>query len=144
MVEVLGCYSNRASWTIEKFDVIRDALDRIDAGKLRRPPAKNLRPAQRYRLTDRFTPDELNQLVARYQAGEMSTTLAKESSISKTAFLRLLAERGVRTRSRKLTAAQGEKILRLRRQGMVIREIAKQVDCSYDTARIFILTNDKQ
>ena len=33
---------------------------------------------QRYRLTDRFTPDELRQLVARYQAGEMSTTLARE------------------------------------------------------------------
>ncbi|QSZ50100.1 hypothetical protein AYX22_17935 [Arthrobacter sp. D5-1] len=143
LVEVLGCYSNRASWTIDKLDVIRDALDRIDAAELRRPPAKKPRPAHRYRLTDRFTPDELNQLVARYQAGEMSTALAKESGISKTAFLRLLAERNVRTRSRKLTAAQGEKILQLRRQGMTIRTIAKQVGCSYDTARIFLLTSSE-
>lgn len=143
MVEVLGCYSNRARWTIDKFDVIRDALNRIDAGKLRRPSAKNTRPTQRYRLTDRFTPDELNRLVARYQAGEMSTALAKESGISKTAFLRLLAKRGVRTRSRKLTAAQGEKILQLRRQGMVIREIARQVGCSYDTARVFLFEYGK-
>jgi hypothetical protein len=70
----------------------------------------------------------------------MSTTLAKEVGIAKTTFLRLLAERGVRTRSRKLTAAQGEKILQLRRQGVIIRDIAKQVGCSYDTARIFLLT----
>jgi hypothetical protein len=142
LVEVLGCYSNRARWTIDKFDVIRDALDRIDAAELRRPSAKNPRPTQRYRLTDRFTPDELNQFVARYQAGEMSTALAKESGTSKTAFIRLLAERGVRTRSRKLTAAQGKKILQLRRQGMVIREIAQRVGCSYDTARLFLLSSD--
>lgn len=56
LVEVLGCYSNRARWTIDKFDVIRDALDRIDAGKVRRPPTKRPRPAQRYRLTDRYSP----------------------------------------------------------------------------------------
>lgn len=47
MVEVLGCYSNRAKWTIDKFDVIRDALDKIDAAELRRPPAKKPRPTQR-------------------------------------------------------------------------------------------------
>ena len=141
MVEVLGCYSNRARWTIDKFDVIRDALDRIDAGKLRRPPARSPRPIQRYRLNDRFTSGELSKLVARYQAGETTTALAKESGISKTAFLRLLAKRGVRTRSRKLTAAQGEKILHLRRQRVTIRSIAKQVGCSYDTARMFLLAS---
>jgi len=143
LVEVLGCYSNRASFKIDRFNIIRDALDRIDAGKLRRPLAKSTRPTHRYRLNDRFTPDELNRLVTRYQAGEMSTALTKESGISKTAFLRLLAERGVRTRSRKLTAAQGEKIRQLRRQGMTIRNIAKQVGCSYDTARIFLLNHPK-
>ena len=47
MVEVLGRYSNRAKWTIDKFDVIRDALDKIDAAELRRPPAKKPRPTQR-------------------------------------------------------------------------------------------------
>jgi transposase-like protein len=139
-VEVLGCYSNRAGWTIDKFDVIRDALDRIDAGKTRRPPAKHPRPTQRYRLTDRFTPDELNQIVARYQAGETSTALARESGIAKSTFLRLLAERGVGTRPRGLTTATEGEILRLRKQGMIIREIAKRVGCSYDTARIFLLS----
>jgi DNA invertase Pin-like site-specific DNA recombinase len=143
VVEILGCYSNRASFKIDKLNIIRDALNQIDAAELRRPPTKKPRPSQRYRLTDRFTPEELNQLVARYKAGEPSTALARESGIAKSTFLRLLAERGVGTRSRKLTAAQGEKILQLRGQGVVIREIAKQVGCSYDTARVFLLNKDK-
>ncbi|MDZ4092142.1 MAG: hypothetical protein U1D68_13175 [Arthrobacter sp.] len=128
---------------MEQLTTIAAELKRMDAGRTRPRPQQTTRPTQRYRLTDRFTPDELNQLVARYQAGEMSTALAKESGISTTAFLRLLAERGVRTRSRKLTAAQGEKILQFRRQGMTIRNIAKQVGCSYDTARIFLLTSSE-
>jgi DNA invertase Pin-like site-specific DNA recombinase len=138
LVEVLGCYSNRASFKIDKLNIIRDALDRIDAAELRRPPAKKPRPAQRYRLTDRFTSDELDQLVTRYKAGETSTALARESGIAKSTFLRLLAERGVGTRPRGLTPAKEEEILRLRKQGMTIRNIAKQVGCSYDTARIFL------
>lgn len=141
MVEVLGCYSNRASFKIDKLNIIRDALDRIDAAELRRPPAKKPRPTQRYRLTDRFTPEELDQLVTRYKAGETSTALARESGISKSTFLRLLAVRGVGTRPRGLTPAKEEEILRLRKQGMVIREIAKRVGCSYDTARLFLLAS---
>ena len=143
MVEVLGCYSNRARWTIDKFDVIRDALDRIDAAELRRPPAKKPRPTQRYRLTDRFTPEELDQLVTRYKAGETSMALAGESGIAKSTFLRLLAERGVGIRPRGLTPAKEGEILRLRKQGMIIREIAKRVDCSYDVARLFLLGANK-
>ena len=139
MVEVLGCYSNRARFKIDKLNIIRDAFDRIDVAELRRPPAKKPRPTQRYRLTDRFTPEELDQLVTRYQAGETSTALAREYGIAKSTFLRLLAERGVGTRPRGLTPGKEEEILRLRKQGMIIREIAKRVGCSYDVARIFLL-----
>jgi DNA invertase Pin-like site-specific DNA recombinase len=142
LVEVLGCYSNRASFKIDKLNIIRDALDRIDAAELHRPRAKKPRPAQRYRLADRFSADELNQLVARYQAGETSTALARESGIAKSTFLRLLAERGIGTRPRGLTPAKEGEILRLRKQGMIIREIAKRVGCSYDTTRLFLLSSD--
>ncbi|MDO5866107.1 MULTISPECIES: helix-turn-helix domain-containing protein [Paenarthrobacter] len=143
LVEILGHYSNRASFKIDKFNIIRHALDRIDAAELRRPPAKKPRPTQRYRLADRFTPEELNHLVTRYQAGEPSTALARESGIAKSTFLRLLAERGVDTRPRGLTPAKEKEILRLRKHGMVIRDIAKRVGCSYDTARLFLLASDR-
>jgi DNA invertase Pin-like site-specific DNA recombinase len=68
----------------------------------------------------------------------MSTTLAKESGIAKSTFLRLLAEHGVPFRPRGLPPAKEKEIVRLRNQGMIIREIAKRAGCSYDTARIFL------
>ena len=71
----------------------------------------------------------------------MSTALAREQGIAKSTFLRLLVEHGVDARSRGLTPAKEKEILRLRKQGMVIREIAKRVGCSYDTARLFLLAS---
>lgn len=141
MVEILGCYSNRASFKIDQMTTIAAAMKRMDSGQSRPRPPQPVRKTQRYRLADRFTADELAQLVARYQAGEMSTALAREQGIAKSTFLRLLAERGVGTRPRGLTPGQEEEILRLRKQGMIIREIAKRVGCSYDTARLFLLAS---
>ncbi|WP_443111003.1 helix-turn-helix domain-containing protein [Arthrobacter sp. CAL618] len=51
----------------------------------------------------------------------------------------MLAEHGVDARPRGLTPAKEKEILRLRKQGMIIRDIAKRIGCSYDTARKFLL-----
>ncbi|MDZ4352726.1 MAG: helix-turn-helix domain-containing protein [Arthrobacter sp.] len=119
---------------------IAAALERMDAGHIKPRPPQAIPKAQRYRITDRFTSDELAQFVDRYRAGEMSTALARECGIAKSTFLRLLAEHGVDARPRGLTPAKEKEILKLRKQGMNIRSIAKRVGCSYDTARIFLLT----
>ena len=92
----------------------------------------------------RVTPEELAAIVARYQAGEYSTDLANEHGIAKSTLLCLLAEHGVEARSRTLTPEKEQEILRLRQQGMVIRDIAKRVGCSYDTARKFLLTTSNR
>lgn len=110
----------------------------MDTGHARPRPSQAIPKTQRYRIADRFSPDELAQLVARYEAGEMSTALARECGIAKSTFLRLLAEHGIDARPRGLTPAKEKEILRLREQGMIIRKIAKEVGCSYDTARKFI------
>lgn len=141
MVEVLGCYSNQGCYKIEQMTTVAAALKRMDAGQIQPRPQRAVRKIQRYRLSDRFTPDELAQLVARYQAGEMSTALEREHGIAKSTFLRLLAEHGVASRPRGLTPAKEKEILRLRKQGMIIRDIAKEVGCSYDTARMFLLAH---
>ena len=133
--EILGCYSNRSSVKIDQMTTIAAALKRMDAGQIKPRPPQPMRKTQRYRLADRFTPEELAQLVARYQAGEMSTSLARVKCIAKSTFLRLLAEHGVASRPRGPTPAKEKEILRLRRQG----EIAKRVGCSYDVARLFLL-----
>lgn len=119
---------------------IAGALERLDAGHTKPRPAQAIPKTQRYRIADRFCSDELTQLVARYQAGEMSTDLAHECGIAKSTFLRLLAQHGIDARPRGLTPAKEKEILRLRKQGMIIRSIAKRVGCSYDTARKFLLT----
>ena len=139
LVEILGCYSNRSGVKIDQMVTIAAAFKRMDAGQTKPRPQQPARKTHRYRLADRFTPEELAQLVARYQAGEMSTALAREKGIAKSTFLRLLAEHGVASRPRGLTPAKEKEILRLRRQGMIIREIAKRVGCSYDVARLFLL-----
>lgn len=72
----------------------------------------------------------------------MSTALARECGIAKSTFLRLLAGHGVGARPRVLTPAKEKEILRLRKQGMIIRDIAKRIGCSYDTARKFLLKED--
>lgn len=118
---------------------VRIALDHLRTGKIQARPATSERHSQRYRIADRFTPVELTAIIARYQAGEYSTDLAKEYDIAKSTLLRLLAERGVEIRSRTLTPEKEREILRLRQQGLIIRDIAKQVGCSYDTARKFLL-----
>lgn len=95
-------------------------------------------------MSDRYTSDELAQLVAGYQAGEMSTALPRECDMAKSTFLRLLTGRGVRARPRGLTPAKEGEIPRIRKQGMVIRKVAKQVGCSYDTTRKFLKTVPQQ
>ncbi|GAA1344316.1 hypothetical protein [Arthrobacter roseus] len=124
---------------MNQLTAVRIALDHLKTGENQARPASLDRHSQRYRITDRFTADELAAIIARYEGGEYSTNLAKEHDIAKSTLLRLLVERGVEVRTRGLTTAKEEEIIRLRRQGMIIRDIAKRVGCSYDTARKFLL-----
>lgn len=86
----------------------------------------------------RLGPDQLDAIVARYEAGETTTALAREYAISHSSILRLFSQRGVQTRARGLTPEKEREVLRLRAQGLIIRDVAKRVGCSYDTVRKFI------
>ncbi|KHE73734.1 hypothetical protein AS25_11350 [Kocuria marina] len=77
--------------------------------------------------------------MAWYAAGETTTALAREYAISHSSILQLFEQRGVRTRVRGLTPEKEREVLRLRAQGLVIRDVAKRVGCSYDTVRKFLL-----
>jgi AraC-like DNA-binding protein len=140
LVGVLAGYSKQARYKIAELSTVRDALDRIDAGEIRRSSAPNDRPSQRHFVADRLTPKMIGKLMGRYRAGDLLTTLAADYGISRNSVRRLLKARGMTLRSRDLTDQQKADILQLRQQGMIIRDIAKWVGCSYDTARIFLLT----
>jgi len=90
----------------------------------------------------RLGPDQLDAIVARYKAGETTTALAREYAISHSSILRLFSQRGVQTRARGLTPEKEREALRLRSEGLIIRDVAKQVGCSYDTVRLFLLKQE--
>lgn len=136
---MLAEYSKRAHHKIDRLSTAARALQRLKSGETRPRTGQGDRHSQRYRIANRFSPDELTAIVQRYQAGEQSTDLAKEHNIAKSTLLRLLAEQGVQTRQRGLTPEKEREIIRLRKQGFIIRDIAKRVGCSYDTARKFLL-----
>lgn len=140
MVEVLAEYSKQAHRKIDRLSTAAQALQRLKSGETRPRAARDERHSQRYRIADRFAPKDLIAIAQRYQAGEHSTDLAKEHGIAKSTLLRLLAEQGIQTRQRGLTPEKEREIIRLRKQGLIIRDIANRVGCSYDTTRIFLRT----
>lgn len=136
---MLAGYSKQAHRKIDRLSTAARALQRLKTGETRPRASTGDRHSQRYRLADRFSSEDLSVIAQRYEAGEQSTDLAKEHNIAKSTLLRLLAEHGVQTRQRGLTPEKEREILRLRKQGLIIRDIAKRVGCSYDAARKFLL-----
>ncbi|PRB66526.1 hypothetical protein CQ011_17575 [Arthrobacter sp. MYb213] len=140
LVEVLAGYSKQVHRKTDQLSTASRALQRLKSGETRSRVVQGERHSQRHRIADRFSSEDLAVIGQRYEAGEHSTDLAKEHKIAKSTLLRLLAEQGVQTRQRGLTPEKEREILRLRKQGIIIRDIAKRVGCSYDTTRKFLLT----
>lgn len=53
---------------------------------------------RRWRAEDRLTPDEVAELVVRYEAGDNSRQLGEQFGLSKTAVVRLLRDLGITIR----------------------------------------------
>lgn len=139
MVEVLGQYSKQARHKLDQLAALESALERLDSGRTKPRPVDTVSKRQRYRVSDRFTADQISSLVARYKAGESSLQLAKEQGMAKSTFLRLLADHNVESRKFGLTPAKEREVLHLRQQGMGMRRIAAKVGCSYGTVRTFLI-----
>jgi hypothetical protein len=75
MVGVLASYSKQVRHKIDELSTVRDALDRIDSGEIRRSSAQNDRPSQRHFIADRLAPETIGKVVDRYRAGDLLTTL---------------------------------------------------------------------
>ena len=140
---MIGEYSKHARPKLAQLDAIDAALARVAAEEPVSPKAVPVSARQRYRLVDRLGKAKLDEIVARYGAGESTTALAAEVGIAKSSLLRLLDARGVARRKQGLTPEKERQILQLRAEGMVIRAIAKQVGVSYDTARLLLLGQSK-
>ena len=144
MVEVIGEYSKHSRPKLAQLDAIDTALAQAAADEPAKPKRGLVVTRQRYRLVDRLGKAKLDEIGARYEAGESTTSLAGEIGVAKSSLLRLLEERGVARRKQGLTPEKERQILKLRSEGVVIRAIAKQVGVSYDTARLFLLGQGKR
>ena len=138
MVEILPEYSSVARPYLPAVDALRRAQASTTQGDDFLPSGTPVKGSRRA-LDLRLGPDQLDAIVARYEAGETTTALAREYAISHSSILRLFSQRGIQTRVRGLTPEKEREVLRLRAQGLIIRDIAKQVGCSYDVTRRFLL-----
>lgn len=75
-----------------------------------RPPVQRRTPQ---RAEGRLGPDGVARLVADYQAGQASTSLARSYGLSKATVLRLLEANGVARRQQSLTAEQQAEAVQL-------------------------------
>ena len=139
--EILPEYSRVARHYLPMVDALRRAQASTTCRPKRGSSSTPVR-ASRRALDLRLGPDQLDAIVARYAAGDTTTALAREYAISHSSILRLFSQRGVQIRARALTPKKEREVLRLRAEGPIIRGVARQVGCSYDTVRLFLLNRE--
>jgi len=86
-------------------------------------------------LRRRLSPQVIDGLVARYNAGEDTPALSREYGISKTGLLQLLRAEGVCFRRHAISPEDVERVVRLYESGMTITQVMGQVGYSYGTIR---------
>jgi lambda repressor-like predicted transcriptional regulator len=86
-------------------------------------------------LRRRLSPQAIDELVARYNAGEQTPALSREYGISKTGLRQVLLAEGVRFRMQPITPEDAGRAVQLYERGMTIRQVVEQVGYSYGTIR---------
>ena len=86
-------------------------------------------------LRRRLDPQTINELVARYTAGEGSGDLSTEIGISKSGLLRLLRTEGVNLRKQPMTPRNANRAAWLYESGLTITEVVEQIGYFYSTVR---------
>ncbi len=80
-------------------------------------------------------PDAIDELVARYTAGEETPALSREYGISKSGLGQLLLAEGVSLRDHAITLEDAETARRLYESGLVIKQVVAHINYSYGTIR---------
>lgn len=86
-------------------------------------------------LRRRLGPKLISELVARYNAGEHTSALAKEHEISTTGLRKLLLEEGVELRLQSITLEDSDRAVKLYESGLTIREVVTEIGYSLGTIR---------
>jgi AraC-like DNA-binding protein len=83
----------------------------------------------------RLSPQAIDELIARYTAGEATPALSREFGISASGLRDLLRAEGLSLRGHTITPEDVEKAVHLYERGLTITKVASQIGYSRDTIR---------
>jgi hypothetical protein len=92
-------------------------------------------------LRRRLSPQQIEELVARYNAGEDTPALARAYGISRGGLRKLLLAQGVSFRKQPMTPEDAEWAIRLNEKGVSIKQLVEQVGYSFGTIRRMLHVN---
>jgi AraC-like DNA-binding protein len=97
--------------------------------------SKGKQSAPHRRIRRRLSPQVIDELIARYKAGEETPALSREFSISASGLRDLLRAEGVSLRGHTITPEDVKKAVQLYESGMTITQVVKHIGYSRDTIR---------
>lgn len=103
------------------------------------PPAKEKHAVSHRSLRRRLAPQAVEELVARYTAGEETPALSREYGISGSGLGELLRTERVSLRGHAITSEDAARAVRLYGRGMTITQIVAQIGYSHGTIRTALL-----
>jgi AraC-like DNA-binding protein len=138
MVHPVSGHSNKSQLEPPSLDEI------AKLAQLSRKPHSKVKPMLEHvtpprNLRRRLTPQAIEELVARYTAGEQTPALSRAFGISESSVRRLLRDEGVTLRGHKITATDVQKAVRLYERGLTINQVAREVGYSWGTIRRVLL-----
>lgn len=92
-------------------------------------------------LRRRFSPQEVEDLVVRCNAGAVLRALSMQYGVSRSGLWYLLQGAGVTLRKQGITAEDAEEAVRLYGTGLIIRQVVGKVGYSYGTIRTTLREN---
>jgi hypothetical protein len=92
-------------------------------------------------LRRRLTWRQIEELVARYNAGEDTPALSRAYGISRGGLRKLLLAQGVSFRKQPMTPEDARRAVRLYERGLTIDEVVEQVGYSFSTIRRMLHAN---
>lgn len=92
-------------------------------------------------LRRRLSPQQIEELVARYNAGLDTPALSRAYGISRGGLRKLLLAQGVSFRKQPMTHEDAKRAVRLYERGLTINQVVDQVGYSFSTIRRMLHAN---
>jgi hypothetical protein len=93
-------------------------------------------------LRRRLSPQQIEELVARYNAGEDTPALSRAYGVSRGGLRKVLLAQGVAFRKQPMTREDAERAIQLYQGGLTIDQVVERVGYSFSTVRRMLHANE--